>query len=401
MLSNIYCKLNKFDAKTEVVSEINAKLIVENHQNLAQMQKKYGEFFAVAALQHELQKKALKKIPSWIAAGCILDRRAYEQCTSEEVAIWKANFFKCKRLLSLTGGMGVDDWAWAKTGCEVTSVDNNEHLNCLVKFNYSKLGIQIDRKTTTAESFIEMHELNQFDLIYIDPDRREGNSRIVSKVNQYSPNIFGIIEQFPNNAFLLKLSPMVDSEFLSQSISRQMCFYSVVHQNEVKELLVYVAPSAGNVPQKKEMVHIEDGHYFYYNEFQATQKEEDWLIFEPNSGIFNLKLNRELTKASDSDTVSLNAQSTFFKTKTLYPKEMGRLFRPITGPELTGGLNKLSKILKEEYGVSEASITARECKMGTEEIRKTLKLKESDQYYLIITRVDTGFKAWLCQKFEY
>ncbi len=399
MLSNIYCKLNKFDAKTEGVSEINAKLIVENHQNLAQMQKKYGEFFAVAVLQHELQKKAIKKIPSWIAAGCILDRRAYEQCTSEEVAIWKAHFFKCKRLLSLTGGMGVDDWAWAKTGCDVTSVDNNEQLNCLVKFNFSKLGIEIDRQTNTAENYIESHELNQFDLIYIDPDRREGNARIVSKVNQYSPNIFGIIEQFPNNAFLIKLSPMVDSDFLTQSISRAMCFYSIVHQNEVKELLVYVAPSAVNVPQKKEMVHIEDGQYFYYSEFEAAKKTEEWLIFEPNAGLFNLKLNRELTL--DSGTVSLNTQRTFFMTKTVYPKEMGRLFRQISGPELTGGLNKLAKMLKEEYGITEASITARECKMGTEEIRKTLKLRESDQNYLIITRDESGFKAWLCQKFEY
>lgn len=399
MLSNIYCKLNKFDAKTEVVSEINAKLIVENHQNLAQMQKKYGDFFALAILQHELQRKAIKKIPRWIAAGCILDRRAYEQCTSEEVAIWKANFFRCNRLLSLTGGMGVDDWAWAETGCNVTSVDNNEHLNCLVKFNFSKLDIQIDRLTSTAEDYIETHDLEEFDLIYIDPDRREGNSRIVSKVNQYSPNIFGIIEQFPNNAFLIKLSPMVDSEYLTQTISRPMCFYSIVHQNEVKELLVYVAPNAGNVPQKKEIVHIDGNKYFYYSAFKPTQEEEDWLIFEPNSGIFNLKLNRELS--IHGNTIALNAQSTFFKTKTVFPKEIGRLFRQISGPELSGGLNKLAKILKDEYRILEASITARECKMSTEEIRKTLKLKESDQYYLIITRIESGFKAWLCRKYEY
>ena len=102
MVSNIYCKLNKFDAKTEDISEINSKIIGELPLNLGKLQKLHGDFFPIAATQHELQKKALKKIPSFIHAGCILEKRAYEQCTSEDVAIWKAHFFPSKKLLILT-----------------------------------------------------------------------------------------------------------------------------------------------------------------------------------------------------------------------------------------------------------------------------------------------------------
>ncbi len=398
MLSNIYCKLNKFDAKTEAVSEINTKLIVENPNNLAEMQKKYGDFYALAATQHELKSKALKKIPHWIEAGCILDKRAYEQSTSEEIAIWKANFFKCKSLLSLTGGMGVDDWAWTKSGSKVSSVDINEQLNCLVEYNFSKLNIDCKRYTQTAESFLQNHDLKEFDLIYVDPDRREGNSRILGRVDMYSPNIFDMIEEFPNQTFLIKLSPMVDSDFLVKKIPRSMNFYSIVHQGEVKELLVLVHPLEVNVPQKKEMVSIHKDKYYYFSEFEPKIGNEV-LFFEPNSGIFNLKLNREFKQLESTQAV--NDQQTFFKTKIIFPKELGRLFRIKSSDDLKGSLSKIGRILNDKYQIKEASITARECKISTEEIRKTLKLKESDQHFLMITKCQNVFEAWLCEKFIY
>jgi hypothetical protein len=55
MVSNIYCKLNKFDAKTEDISEINSKIIGELPLNLGKLQKLHGDFFPIAATQHELQ----------------------------------------------------------------------------------------------------------------------------------------------------------------------------------------------------------------------------------------------------------------------------------------------------------------------------------------------------------
>ena len=402
MVSNIYCKLNKFDAKTEGISEINAKLIVENPINVAKLQKRHGDFFAMAATQHELQSKALKKIPTFIKAGCILDKRAYEQCTSEDVAIWKANYFKSKNLLSLTGGFGVDDWAWAKTGCNVTSVDTNNDLNCLVAYNAEKLGVDLNRQTMSAETYLEMHSIDDFDLIYIDPDRRDGQTRISNRVDLFSPNIFGLIEKYPSKKWLIKLSPMVDSEFLTSQINRKLSFFSIVHRNEVKELLVHVENEATPNSPMKEMVYIEGNHYKYFSELTIDAGPSDLPInyfFEPNAGIFNLKLNRLLHNGNS--VIALNEQHTFFKSNIVIPKEYGRLFKIVSDNDLVGGLNKIAKILKEKYSVHEASITARECRIGTEEIRKTLKLKESDHTYLMVTKIGNEFNAWLCEKIIY
>lgn len=402
MVSNIYCKLNKFDAKSEGISEINSKLIVENPINAAKLQKKHGDFYAIAATQHELQSKALKKIPSFIKAGCILDKRAYEQCTSEEVAVWKANFFQSKNLLSLTGGLGVDDWAWAKTNCLVTSIDTNENLNCLVAYNANKLNIEINRLTISAEDYLQSHSLDGFDLIYIDPDRRDGQTRISNRVDLFSPNIFELIDKYPSKKWLIKLSPMVDSEFISSQTNRKLSFYSVVNKNEVKELLVLVENEFPTSVPFKEMVHIEGNDYRYFSNFKInteTIQKNSMYFFEPNAGVFNLKLNRILHNGET--IVALNEQHTFFKTTILFPKEFGRTFKIISENDLIGGLNKIGKLLKEKYSLQGASITARECKISTEEIRKTLKLKESDQTYLMMTKIGKDFNGWLCEKITY
>ena len=401
MVSYIYCKLNKFDAKTEDISEINSKIIGELPLNLGKLQKLHGDFFPIAATQHELQKKALKKIPSFIHAGCILEKRAYEQCTSEDVALWKAHFFPSKKLLSLTGGLGVDEWAWAKSGTRVTSIDIDSNLNHLAKYNFDKLNVEIDRQTSDANDFITSNDLSNYDLIYIDPDRRDGNTRITSQVASYSPNIFEIIQnnQHTNLNWLIKLSPMVDTEFIENHLPGNKSYYAIVVKQEVKELLVHIQFTESQSKTKREVVSIDGSKYTYssqvFNSEILVHSNMDY-IFEPNGGMMCLKLNRDLYQL-DGFT-PLNIQHTFFKCNVIIPTEMGRNFVPIHAEPIIGGLNKIGKTIKSDYKIEAASITARDCKLTTEAIRKSLGLKESDTHFLILTKRGNDFLAWVCVK---
>ena len=401
MVSYIYCKLNKFDAKTEDISEINSKIIGELPLNLGKLQKLHGDFFPIAATQHELQKKALKKIPSFIQAGCILEKRAYEQCTSEDVALWKAHFFPSKKLLSLTGGLGVDEWAWAKSGTRVTSIDIDSNLNHLAKYNFDKLNVEIDRQTSDANDFISSNDLSNYDLIYIDPDRRDGNTRITNQVASYSPNIFEIIQnnQHKNLNWLIKLSPMVDTDFIENHLPGNKSYYAIVVKQEVKELLVHIQFADSQSKTKREVVSIDGSKYSYssqvFNPERLAPSNIDY-IFEPNGGIMCLKLNRDLYQL-DGFT-PLNVQHTFFKCNVIIPSEMGRTFMPIHSEPIIGGLNKIGKTIKSDYKIEAASITARDCKLTTEEIRKSLGLKESDIHFLILTKRGNDFIAWICVK---
>ena len=401
MVSYIYCKLNKFDAKTEDISEINSKIIGELPLNLGKLQKLHGDFFPIAATQHELQKKALKKIPSFIHTGCILEKRAYEQCTSEDVALWKAHFFPSKKLLSLTGGLGVDEWAWAKSGTRVASIDIDSNLNHLAKYNFDKLKVEIDRQTSDANDFISSNDLSNYDLIYIDPDRRDGNTRITNQVASYSPNIFEIIQnnQNTNLNWLIKLSPMVDTDFIENHLPGNKSYYAIVVKQEVKELLVHIQFTDSQSKTKREVVSIDGSKYSYssqvFNPESLAQSNIDY-IFEPNGGMMCLKLNRELHQL-DGFT-PLNVQHTFFKCKVTLPSEMGRTFLPIHAEPIIGGLNKIGKTIKSDYKIEAASITARDCKLTTEAIRKSLGLKESNTHYLILTKRGNDFIAWICVK---
>lgn len=401
MVSYIYCKLNKFDAKTEDISEINSKIIGELPLNLGKLQKLHGDFFPIAATQHELQKKALKKIPSFIQAGCILEKRAYEQCTSEDVAIWKSVFFPAEKLLSLTGGLGVDEWAWAKSGTRVTSIDIDSNLNHLAKYNFDKLNVEIDRQTSDANDFISSNDLSNYDLIYIDPDRRDGNTRITNQVASYSPNIFEIIQnnQHKNLNWLIKLSPMVDTDFIENHLPGNKSYYAIVVKQEVKELLVHIQFTDSQSKTKREVVSIDGSKYSYssqvFNPERLAPSNIDY-IFEPNGGIMCLKLNRDLYQL-DGFT-PLNVQHTFFKCNVIIPSEMGRTFMPIHSEPIIGGLNKIGKTIKSDYKIEAASITARDCKLTTEEIRKSLGLQESNTHYLILTKRGNEFIAWICVK---
>lgn len=348
-----------------------------------------------------MQKKALKKIPSFIQAGCILEKRAYEQCTSEDVAIWKSVFFPAEKLLSLTGGLGVDEWAWAKSGTRVTSIDIDSNLNHLAKYNFDKLNVEIDRQTSDANDFISSNDLSNYDLIYIDPDRRDGNTRITNQVASYSPNIFEIIQnnQHKNLNWLIKLSPMVDTDFIENHLPGNKSYYAIVVKQEVKELLVHIQFTDSQSKTKREVVSIDGSKYSYssqvFNPERLAPSNIDY-IFEPNGGIMCLKLNRDLYQL-DGFT-PLNVQHTFFKCNVIIPSEMGRTFMPIHSEPIIGGLNKIGKTIKSDYKIEAASITARDCKLTTEEIRKSLGLQESNTHYLILTKRGNEFIAWICVK---
>ena len=153
------------------------------------------------------------------------------------------------------------------------------------------------------------------------------------------------------------------------------------------------------IKEVKKLKVINGIHYNYSSQISHEghlAKSTQEFIFEPNGGLLCLKLNRSLHEL-DGFT-PLNIQHTFFKCNVIIPSEMGRSFAPIHKEPICGGLNKIGKTIKSEYNIDAASITARECKLSTEEIRKSLVLKESDSHFLILTKRGNDFLAWVCVK---
>ncbi len=227
--------------------------VYKNHDNSAfvstKLVKNWGADAQFLSQLHSLLPKIAKKLPSFFAVQMLTDARALEQSTSEAVARWKAKAFPAARLLSLTGGLGVDDWAWAISGTEVHSVDPNEALNGWVIHNAERMNIEIHRTTNTAENELELLESRSgdagYNLIYIDPDRRPNGTRKSFDAADYLPNVFELIGKHPHIApkWLIKMSPMVDPTWIHNQFSCRTKIFAVGLNGEVKEILVEAFPN--------------------------------------------------------------------------------------------------------------------------------------------------------------
>lgn len=395
MIHNIFCKINEFHAKF-VVGRNN--LFTELRQNGADPFKIIAEFGEYSPIVHETiscYSKAEKKLPSWFQHQCILPRIPFEQSSSELAAHFRACMTSACNVLSITGGLGVDDVAFAKVGSNVISLDTDECLNAVVDYNLQRLNISgIERLTTNANDFLEKND-ETFDLIYADPDRRSKGERITGNVAEYSPDIISILKKHhaQTKRWLIKLSPMVDIEWFKQVIEQKADVYIVSVHNEVKELLFDISENSQN---HNFVVQIDN------TGFAVWDGDADCLIdgnisgdffCEPKAGVIKSGLHRKMKE--NLLFKSENVSRTFYTCSQKPDTDFVRVFDIVAYWEL--GLKQVSEKLKELH-INKANITCRDYPLLPDEVRKKLKISDGGDYYLFLTN-DKGIKkTWLSKK---
>lgn len=434
------CKINPFSPNfLHWVDEV-----YKNHDNSAFISKKLVKNWGIEApflsQLHSLSPKIAKKLPSFFAAHLLTDVRAFEQCTSEAVAQWKAEAFPARKLLSLTGGLGVDDWAWAKTGTEVHSIDPNEALNEWVIHNAARLNVEIHRTTNTAENQLGLLEANPenagYNLIYIDPDRRPNGTRKSFDATDYLPNVFELIGKHPKIAprWLIKMSPMVDPTWIHNQFSCRTKIFAVGLNGEVKEILVEAFPiEARRDEMNVDAICLETA---FEDKTQALQTQiftfsdgipkamlretriatetslttetlpieeslpaEETYIFEPSVTLFAACLQKHIPERFNIDAATPNHH--FFVARFPLPAAFGRSLK--VSNTFSGSLRAIQQQLhpflpsnpKGKKKLPQLNVTPRDCGMNTEDIKKNLQVCDGGTLYLFITRNNKQFKAWL------
>lgn len=149
-----------------------------------------------------------------------------------------ANQDKINTILDLTGGLGVDSWAFSQVAERVVYFEQNAELAAAAARNFAKLGadnIEVRNETVTPET-----ELPEADLIYADPARRSAAGRKVFLLEDCTPDILTLLPMLLRKApvVLLKLSPMADLAMLAGRLGPTLREIHVVESDgEVKELL--------------------------------------------------------------------------------------------------------------------------------------------------------------------
>lgn len=196
------------------------------------------------------QSRKLKaKLPTWAAAGCnVPSRLSLEQCSSEAAARYKAGIIaasgECQALADITGGMGVDSWAFSRICSKVLYNERESSLFNAAKRNFGLLGVSnvefSNRDAESEELALQFRRIKP-DWIFADPARRaaDGSGRKVFMLEDCTPDVVTLLPTLLGNAkhVMLKLSPMADIKLLASQLSCIKEIHVVGVDGEVKEIL--------------------------------------------------------------------------------------------------------------------------------------------------------------------
>jgi 16S rRNA G966 N2-methylase RsmD len=189
--------------------------------------------------QVEGKERTAEKLPTFAA---IPDwwypvRLSCEQCSSELAARYKASLISGEKMVDLTGGYGVDTYFLSENFAHTDYVEQNEELCRIATHNFTNKPIAIHH--TSAEEFLA--STGQYDLIFLDPARRDSHGSKVFRLEDCTPNVIELLPTLLQHGkrLMIKLSPMLDlTQALKNLSTLNWDIYVVAIKNEVKELLL-------------------------------------------------------------------------------------------------------------------------------------------------------------------
>ncbi len=347
--------------------------------------------------QIEAWQKARTKLPRWAETEGVLfpPRLNMEQCSSQPTAEYKAR--QTQRLLGgerasmadLTGGFGVDFSFLAPLFAQATYVERNPELCQMARHNLPLLGVAHARvECAGAEDFLE--DGGHWDLLYLDPARRDDAGRKVVALQDCSPDVEALSQRLlvQSRLVMVKLSPMLD---IGQALSalpavREVHVVSV--DGECRELLLML--SAVESPLSCHCVNLgRQPHTFVTAARHAQPSIATGLgqfLYEPNASI--LKAGVQDALCERLRVSKLHPFSHLFTSDEFRADFPGRRFR-VDGFS-TCGKRELKSFLRD---VRQANLAVRNFPSTVARLRQQWHLAEGGDIYLFATTLADGTHA--------
>jgi len=366
----------------EIQKYINANLNADLHSLL--LKKSPFPEVSIQELVQQIKgrKVAEKKFPFLNQENIIFPPNLnLEQASSQDTADFKNQFFKGKKFIDLTCGFGIDAYFLSQNFEEITLIEQNTELLDIVKHNWEVLGRKANFINQKLEDFLKNNK-EKFDLIYLDPARRDNHNRKVFLLEDLSPNIIEIQEQLSDisTEILIKLSPLIDIQHLVSSLKNICKIWIIAVKNEVKEVLVYLKKTENqpeisciNLQSSEPEFHFNlDNEKHCQSEFSAPKK----YIYIPNnsvlkSGAFNLVSEKFGLR-------KLHQNTHIYTSEEKIEHFPGRIFE-------TEEIN--SKAIKKGQ---QFNIITKNFPLKPEEIKKKYKIKDGGNQYLIAVKSLSG-----------
>ena len=368
----------------EIQQFINANLITDLHSLLLK-KSPFPEVSMQEIIQQIKGKKvAQRKFGFLVKEGIIFPPNLnLEQASSQSTAEFKAKNLKGKNFLDLTCGFGIDAYFLSEKFEKIVLIEQNSELIEIVKQNWMVLGRKANFINEKLEIFLT-ENLEKFDLIYLDPARRDHEKNKKFLLEDLSPNLLEIQEKLSeiSDEIIVKLSPLIDISYLFSVLKSVSKIQIIAVKNEVKELLVFINSSSKSDEIEVSTINLEsDEPEFVYklNEEKtaiSTFSEPLKFLYIPNnavlkSGAFNLVSEKFNIK-------KLHPNSHFYTSEE----------RLISCP---GRILEVEKIEAKAIKKGEKfNIISKNHPLSPEEIKKKYKISDGGNSYLIFTQSQKG-----------
>lgn len=356
-----------------------------------------------AAVQIQGWQIARQKLPTWAATEGILypPHLSMEQCSSESTARYKLELAQricqghLERLADLTGGFGVDGAMMARAFSHYLYVERQKQLCDLARHNLPLLGIS---HSTVCQSSCEdvIPGIDDYDLIYLDPARRDGHGGKVAAIADCTPDILTLLPSLRKKArkIMVKLSPMLDVKETLRQLQAVEEIHVVALHNECKELVVVMGGGDVSSSQISTVVHAVNLPNCQDFSFTLDEEREAQPVYAANLGTYLYEPHVALMKAGAFRLLSvryglkkLHFSSHLYTANELQENLPGRIFRVERCEVFT------SKVSKVFSGLGKANVAVRNFPMRAELLRQRLRLRDGGDTYLFGTTLSDGKKV--------
>ena len=307
-------------------------------------------------------------------------RLSCEQCSSELAARYKASLVSGDTMADLTGGHGVDTYFISEQFTHTDYVEQNEELCRIATHNFANKPIAIHN--TSAEEFLT--SAGQYDLIFLDPARRDSHGGKVFRLEDCTPNVVELLPSLLSHGkrLMIKLSPMLD---LTQAIHALSAvtwdIYVVAIKNEVKELLL-LSNGSGQITaidlDKKDQAFVftreEESNSAAVLQAKPVLQcngltgEAGLFLYEPSAAI--LKAGAYKLIAERFGLIKLDVNTHLYSSETLIDNFPGRVWR-----------------ITEKQDLKQANVLCRNYPLTPDQLKKKLHLRDGGTAFVIGCRV--------------
>ncbi|RZJ40984.1 MAG: methyltransferase, partial [Chryseobacterium sp.] len=279
-------------------------------------------------------------------------------------------------------GFGIDAYYLSENFDEITLVEQNTELLQIVENNWNILGKKARFINQKMEDFLTENTEN-FDVIYLDPARRDNNKNKVFLLEDLSPNILEIQDKLLSisKKAVIKLSPLIDLKYLVSVLKNISEIHIISVKNDVKEIVVFLSAENSESIQCH-CINLESDELSFQFQFgeeenaHAEYSEPEKFIYIPNNTIlkagifnlisekFNLKKLHPNTHIYTSENKSCDFPGRIFEMEVIDNKQIKK----------KGQFNIISK----NYPLK------------PEDIKKKYGLKDGGNDYLIFTQSKKG-----------